>query len=1301
MRLINAFSFLVTGALLPIACGQRPPGCKVPFGPDNCDVADYCRIDLDQASMEGELAKLTEDSFRKAREIYENGGHSMPLAELTLATPLTQVALKGANVTGYSDGGLYVAGRVHIDREAGSASLQFEYTDPLLCQVGGLGEGDVRVSGCLAADGVVSLEFGDYQYAYNPLEGNENGRTLATISQMSGPDSCVYGSCAELYTDYYGLEFFANEWINAAFEQRQVNFENGVVDFSRIGFDGRAKAISKGTVVLSTFIEINRLLAKSVESCRDLSMDDALHYLRAAKCMYTGSLVGHSEDYSGGELLFTLADKMCVSFRTCGANGDELSGTSRVNSVITMAFQFGEDVLSNPSISEGCPIFIEIVEPITSWLYVPIIQGALRSSYRMESNATDEREYAEGATYAAALLPRIHALGGSSLAQRLHDAMKADSFYDATRVKSILEVGLYPTLLGLSCTHVGGLYDPERRTYVNGLEPCEEVEISEEEAEEKEGKEEEGELVEEEQEEEELRPLMSLEYFVFAGNNACPCKGDSCGPGTSSVDWYSNSISLEDCATYCLQYQFLGGALKGFTFESYPYGDNFENHYCACLFDFGHQQDNMFAAGFSGGLLEQAEEGIIDDVLMRDDDNEDNILLDDAVNVNPSSGVVSTQDGWVPPRNIGNALSYQAHCYYFAEGHYYYEDLVDEFIDDEIADDDDDDDDNEDEHALSYSEDELSNMSVQYDSCGIEGGQQFVRFHLCSGTECQSCSSSFTEHKVDMSTFLHLLVDYYGERQYRYCRSCDICLESRLRQNERPQFCIQTDPDTCYEECQRIKNMEENGYMDGADLIDCQLIYEDEEESLYAGPVCSSGGSGIKIGLFEDDLCELQDSREVEDYLKGEDGYAFKISYSLLKKTFLDCSSCFNEDALYDTARRLEQFVPLTKEMCTDLMAASSSGSLSSDWPASTEDAGLSSIQYHSCGVDNGRQFVKYHSCSGAKCQLCDSSTADEYVVDLNKYLEVLVEHHQEEQQRYCDICNECVGDENDDTFNPWTIQMNEYCGSQVEPGCYDDCQFMTNMEENGYIEDFELVECQVVHEDGTSSLYAGPQCNPDDSSSITIGLFKDELCQIPDERDVEDFLMVQDGSKLKIDYTLLDKSLGCSGCDHEYAFRRRRLDEEEAEEQMCTDLKMFSQIIFTPSQESVAPSLAPFFIFTGSGGSASGIALNEDDGINVTGPTVDVEDSEMGPDMLGQSFGKAQPTNEAYLTNETLPNRSRTKEPTDSPSSKPSESDVVSPEVEFPEAEEDYPSSTPVIVLSTACIAPLIAPMVAYWLNL
>mmetsp|Transcript_19468 Transcript_19468/g.45657 ORF Transcript_19468/g.45657 Transcript_19468/m.45657 type:complete len:85 (+) Transcript_19468:982-1236(+) len=37
----------------------------------------------------------------------------------------------------------------------------------------------------------------------------------------------------------------------------------------------------------------------------------------------------------------------------------------------------------------------------------------------------------------------------------------------------------------------------------------------------------------------------------------------------------------------------------------------------------------------------------------------------------------------------------------------------------------------------------------------------------------------------------------------------------------------------------------------------------------------------------------------------------------------------------------------------------------------------------------------------------------------------------------------------------------------------------------------------------------------------------------------------------------------------------------------------------------------------------------------------------------------------------------------------------IILPEVEFPEAEEVYPNSTPVIVLLTACIVPL----VAYWL--
>ena len=98
----------------------------------------------------------------------------------------------------------------------------------------------------------------------------------------------------------------------------------------------------------------------------------------------------------------------------------------------------------------------------------------------------------------------------------------------------------------------------------------------------------------------------------------------------------------------------------------------------------------------------------------------------------------------------------------------------------------------------------------------------------------------------------------------------------------------------------------------------------------------------------------------MEDYLKNEDGHAIRISYHLLKKTFLGCSSCLNEDALYDTRRRLEQFMPLTKEMCTDLMAASGGSQSSDDWLASSEDAGQSSLQYHSCGVDdNLRQFVK------------------------------------------------------------------------------------------------------------------------------------------------------------------------------------------------------------------------------------------------------------------------------------------------------------------------------------------------------
>jgi len=83
--------------------------------------------------------------------------------------------------------------------------------------------------------------------------------------------------------------------------------------------------------------------------------------------------------------------------------------------------------------------------------------------------------------------------------------------------------------------------------------------------------------------------------------------------------------------------------------------------------------------------------------------------------------------------------------------------------------------------------------------------------------------------------------------------------------------------------------MEDNGYLDAADYIECQQVYENENTGMvyYAGAICASSGSRIKIGLFYDEDCSIMDeSADIESYLKNDDGYNMKLSYHLLKQVF-------------------------------------------------------------------------------------------------------------------------------------------------------------------------------------------------------------------------------------------------------------------------------------------------------------------------------------------------------------------------------------------------------------------------------
>ena len=204
---------------------------------------------------------------------------------------------------------------------------------------------------------------------------------------------------------------------------------------------------------------------------------------------------------------------------------------------------------------------------------------------------------------------------------------------------------------------------------------------------------------------------------------------------------------------------------------------------------------------------------------------------------------------------------------------------------------------------------------------------RFVVFRLCPGS-CKSCNSNYGEYVVDMETYLESTVEYFSTAQEEYCEECqETCNyqgddnanqnqgdDQQQQQGDDQQdngdgrklayYANSIDCSTCSTECSKIDSMEDNNYLDATNFINCQQIAEEDNygnSALYAGPMCASSGSKIKIGVFSDEDCFFLDtSKDVDSYLTNENGQGVKLSHQLLKKVYdssTDCISCAGDAA--------------------------------------------------------------------------------------------------------------------------------------------------------------------------------------------------------------------------------------------------------------------------------------------------------------------------------------------------------------------------------------------------------------------
>jgi hypothetical protein len=439
-------------------------------------VTDHCAIDLDQFVIQEQLAFYSDEGVEAARRVYQEGGYSKSYAEVKLSSATTADIAKDEAITGVDDAGAEVTGKAYADYPAGTDTIWVLYTVPdvqadnVMCKVGGLPE--PILDGCLAAEGSLTIGGVEYAYTYDPTTDNNNARVLVDWSKnadtlmLEGCPGCPYKDFKYFY-DYYGTHDYADQYTQAAFNNTATTFTNGNNDFTDLGFVGKEETIRKAIAFMNIFMYVIYEFEDGMDMCAAGDVPMSIHEWDEGVCFFAGSLEGTDGSGIDGILIHRLIDKRCAEYKTCGENGDSLEGEAKLNTDLLALFNQGKAELAEGNCDEARAI----LDQITPKMYIPLIQGAMSYAFEIAYfPEAGEKERAEGATFAAAILPRIHAIDADA-ASTIYDNLNfnAESM-DYAAVKAAFE-SVYDEL-GISCADVGGFYNTTAEAYYEGAEPC-------------------------------------------------------------------------------------------------------------------------------------------------------------------------------------------------------------------------------------------------------------------------------------------------------------------------------------------------------------------------------------------------------------------------------------------------------------------------------------------------------------------------------------------------------------------------------------------------------------------------------------------------------------------------------------------------------------------------------------------------------------------------------------------------------------------------------------------------------------
>ena len=246
-------------------------------------------------------------------------------------------------------------------------------------------------------------------------------------------------------------------------------------------------AIRVATTTMNVWMYVIGRLEKAIHDCEtgctkedNCNVNETFvqtHSWDEAAAYYVGSIPKFTGQ--GGHLLYSLAENTCTAFGTCLTSGAQ-AGQALANNRILKALRDGQFHLH----AQRCGQAYVNLQIIRTYMKIPLVQNVLRYAYKLGVlNDTRDETMAEGAAFAATILPLVHDCNpddaaiifdnmnmGMGSPSNGNTTSRSRSALDFVAVKQALERNYY--CMGWSCDDVGGLVDAFDGAYLGGAEPC-------------------------------------------------------------------------------------------------------------------------------------------------------------------------------------------------------------------------------------------------------------------------------------------------------------------------------------------------------------------------------------------------------------------------------------------------------------------------------------------------------------------------------------------------------------------------------------------------------------------------------------------------------------------------------------------------------------------------------------------------------------------------------------------------------------------------------------------------------------